>query len=288
LTGGEAARHDIWLHGGGGLRGRGRRGWRVYDGACACQKTATSSVVSRSINRLNVFRLPLSRRIGGARILPNPVTPGMLDVMLALWWVRGTTVAKIWRAIPPILPCSANMAADGVPEGLNASRDAIGARDCLAQGDHPERAWRSLPLQRCGSRDREETFSTRPLLEASPRTWSGYVLFRRARSWMLQLRFNDENKRRGARSGSRRSWTRLPWPVTRSSRSRRQQRRKCRSLFGHTKDEGTFFIATDAKFGVFTEEDLKHSAPARWRLERSDALIAALRKTKSLARRPRN
>jgi para-nitrobenzyl esterase len=50
-------------------------------------------------------------------------------------------------------------------------------------------------------------------------------------------------------------------------------------LIGHTKDEGTFFIATDAKFGAFDEADLQHRAKVM-APGRADELIAALRGAK--------
>jgi para-nitrobenzyl esterase len=51
-------------------------------------------------------------------------------------------------------------------------------------------------------------------------------------------------------------------------------------LIGHTRDEGTFFIATDSKFGQFTREDLLGRAPIMAR-RHAAPLVAALE-----ARRP--
>jgi para-nitrobenzyl esterase len=50
-------------------------------------------------------------------------------------------------------------------------------------------------------------------------------------------------------------------------------------LIGHTKDEGTFFVGTDPKFGKFSEDDLRERANAM-ASGKAEGLVAALRRAK--------
>ena len=73
----------VWLHGGGFVAGSSS--WDVYDGAALARD---GGVVVVSLNhRLNVFGYLYLGDLAGGQYLQSG-NAGMLDVMLALWWVR--------------------------------------------------------------------------------------------------------------------------------------------------------------------------------------------------------
>src|SRR5262245_34519911 len=73
----------VWLHGGGFAAGSAS--WPVYDGTALARN---GDVVVVSINhRLNVFGYLFLGDLVGAEYLQSG-NAGMLDIMLAIWWVR--------------------------------------------------------------------------------------------------------------------------------------------------------------------------------------------------------
>jgi para-nitrobenzyl esterase len=87
---GHAARRPVmvWLHGGGFSSGSG--GFKIYDGT---HLSATHDVVVVTVNhRLNAFGFLFLPDIGGARYA-QASNVGMLDIVLALEWVRDNAAA---------------------------------------------------------------------------------------------------------------------------------------------------------------------------------------------------
>ena len=73
----------VWLHGGGFSSGSGD--WLLYDGA---RLAASQDVVVVTVtHRLNVFGYLYLPEIGGAKYAQS-TNVGMLDIVLALDWVR--------------------------------------------------------------------------------------------------------------------------------------------------------------------------------------------------------
>jgi para-nitrobenzyl esterase len=260
----------IWLHGGGFAAGSA--GWPVCDGAALARN---GDVVVVSLNhRLNVFGFLYLGELAGPEYAQSG-NAGMLDVMLALWWVRDN-IAKFGGN-------PADVTVFGESGGGLKVSTLLAMRS--ARGLLHKAIIQSGPGVRCLSKDAAAATARNILHEAGLELPQDMERLHSLPASALVSAAIAVQRREQAAG---RSFALAPVmdaitmaghpfePVAAATGA------KVSLLVGHTKDEGTFFIATDAKFGVFTEEDLKQRAGAM-APGKSDALIAALSKTKPRA-----
>jgi para-nitrobenzyl esterase len=253
----------IWLHGGGFAAGSA--GWPVYDGAALARNGDTVVV---SINhRLNVFGYLYLGELAGPEFLQSG-NAGMLDIMLAIWWVRDN--------IAHFGGDASNVTVFGESGGGLKVSTLLAMRS--ARGLVHKAIIQSGPGVRCLSRE-TATENARAVLAEAGISLPGdleklRVLPARA---LADAAVAAQGK---AAAAGRQLWLAPvmdgmtmaghPFdPVATPSAA------KVPLMIGHTSDEGTFFIATDPKFGSFAHEDVVARAEAMAR-GKAKALLDAL------------
>lgn len=253
----------VWLHGGGFVAGSAS--WPVYDGAALARN---GDVVVVSINhRLNALGNLYLGDLAGMEYLQSG-NAGMLDIMLAIWWVRDNI---------------ANFGGD--PRNVTIFGESGGGlkvSTLLAmrspRGLVHKAIIQSGPGVRCLSRE-AATENTRAILEELKLSLPRDIQKLRELPASALTGAATEAQRK-ATAGGRQLWLAPvmdgltmaghPFDPVASPAAA-----KVPLLIGHTRDEGTFFIATDPKFGKFTRDDLVARAEAMAR-GKSRELIAAL------------
>jgi para-nitrobenzyl esterase len=240
----------IWLHGGG--YAAGSAGWPVSDGA-ALARNGDLVVVSLN-HRLNVFGFLYLGELAGPEYAQSG-NAGMLDIMLAIWWVRDN-IAK-FGGNPADVTVFGESGGGLKVSTLLAMRSARGlVRKAIIQ---------SGPGLRCLAKD-AATAAAKAVLDELELKLPGDI--ERLRSLpanvlvgaAIAVQRREQVARRPIRFAPVMDSITMaghPFePVATPSAA------KVPLLIGHTKDEGTFFIATDEKFGRFSEEDLEQRARA--------------------------
>ncbi len=249
----------VWLHGGGFANGSG--GAAMYDGANLARR---GDVVTVSVNhRLNVFGYLHLAELGGH---PSSGQSGMLDIVLALEWVRdnvsrfggdpanvtiygesggGAKVAML-QAMPPaagLFHRAIIQSGPGVRAVTGEAATAIARRFLAAAGVE------------AGDLGKLATMSPREIQLASESLGEDRLM----RSFSpcidgVALPRHPFDPDAPALSDA--------VPV----------------MIGTNKDEATLFLRGDPRFGSFTEEDVQRHAKAAAG-EKGEALVAALRET---------
>jgi para-nitrobenzyl esterase len=253
----------IWLHGGGFAAGSA--GWPVYDGAALARN---GDVVVVSINhRLNVFGYLYLGELAGPEFLQSG-NAGMLDIMLAIWWVRDN--------IAHFGGDAGNVTVFGESGGGLKVSTLLAMRS--ARGLVHKAIIQSGPGVRCLSRE-AATENARAVLAEAGISLPGDLDKLRTLPAQTLADAAAAVQRKAAAAG-RQFWLAPvmdgmtmaghPFdPVATPSAA------KVPLMIGHTRDEGTFFIATDPKFGSFTREDVVARAEAMAR-GKAKALLAAI------------
>jgi para-nitrobenzyl esterase len=254
----------IWLHGGG--YAAGSAGWPVYDGA-ALAKNGDVVVVSLN-HRLNVFGFLYLGELAGPEYAQSG-NAGMLDIMLAIWWVRDNIA--MFGGNP------ADVTIFGESGGGLKVSTVLAMRS--ARGLVHKAIIQSGPGVRCLTKDAATAAATSLLAQAGLKLPEDIERLRSLPASTLVEAAVAVQRREQAAGRSFQlapvmdSITMAAHPFDPAATATAA---KVPLLIGHTKDEGTFFIATDAKFGAFNEEDLKQRADAM-APGKSEALIAALK-----------
>jgi para-nitrobenzyl esterase len=253
----------VWLHGGGFAAGSAS--WPICDGAALARN---GDVVVVSINhRLNAFGyLYLGDLVGGAYLQSG--NAGMLDIMLAIWWVRDN-IANFGGD-------PGNVTVFGESGGGLKVSTLLTMRS--ARGLVHKAIIQSGPGVRCLTRE-TATENTRAILEelklSLPRDLQ--KLHELPAAALIESAAAAQRK---ADAAGRPLWLA---PVMDGMTMAGHPFDPVASptaamvplLIGHTRDEGTFFIATNPKFGNFTRADLMERAKSMAR-EKAAALVAAL------------
>jgi len=253
----------IWLHGGGFVAGSAS--WPVYDGAALARN---GEIVVVSINhRLNALGYLYLGDLAGMEYLQSG-NAGMLDIMLAIWWVRDNIAS--FGGDP------GNVTIFGESGGGLKVSTLLAMRS--ARGLVHKAVIQSGPGVRCLSRE-AATDNTRAILEELKLSLPEDLQKLRELPARALIEAATEAQRKATLAG-RQLWLAPvmdgltmaghPFDPVASPIAA-----KVPLLVGHTRDEGTFFIATDPKFGKFTREDLSTRA-ANMTREKAGALIAAL------------
>jgi para-nitrobenzyl esterase len=253
----------IWLHGGGFTAGSA--GWPVYDGAALARN---GDVVVVSINhRLNVFGYLYLGELAGPEFLQSG-NAGMLDIMLAIWWVRDN--------IAHFGGDAGNVTVFGESGGGLKVSTLLAMRS--ARGLVHKAIIQSGPGVRCLSRE-AATENARAVLAEAGISLPGDLDKLRALPAAALVEAAASAQRKAAASG-RQLWVapvmdgmtmgEHPFDPVATS-----QAAKVPLMIGHTRDEGTFFIATDPKFGSFTREDVVARSEAMAR-GKAKAMLEAL------------
>ena len=251
----------VWLHGGGFAAGSA--GWPVYDGASLARR---GDVVVVSLNhRLNVLGYLYLGDLAGGQYLQSG-NAGMLDIMLAIWWVRDN--------IAHFGGDPGNVTVFGESGGGLKVSTLLAMRS--ARGLIHKAIIQSGPGVRCLSREAATENAKAVLAEL------GLTLPRDLEKLLdtpaAELVTAAASAQKKGLANGRQLWLspvmdgmtmgEHPFdPVATSLAA------KVPLLIGHTRDEGTFFIAADARFGTFTREDALARANAMAR--DASALIAA-------------
>jgi para-nitrobenzyl esterase len=253
----------VWLHGGGFAAGSAS--WPVYDGAALARN---GDVVVVSINhRLNAFGYLYLGDLAGMEYLQSG-NAGMLDIMLAIWWVRDN-IAN-FGGDPGNITIFGESGGGLKVSTLLAMRSARGlVHKAIIQ---------SGPGVRCLSRE-AATENTRAILEELRLSLPRDLQKLRELPAAALIEAATEAQRKATAAG-RQLWLAPvmdgmtmaghPFDPVASPAAA-----KVPLLVGHTRDEGTFFIATDPKFGRFTLDDLMARAETTAR-EKARALVAVL------------
>jgi para-nitrobenzyl esterase len=257
----------VWLHGGAYAAGSGS--WPVYDGAALAKK---GDVVVVSINhRLNVFGYLYLGQLAGMEFAQSG-NAGMLDIVLALMWVRDH--------IGFFGGDRANVTLFGESGGGFKVATLMGM--LAAKNLYHKAIIQSGPGVRCMSRE-QATGTAKAILAELGLTLPGDVA--RLREVPSRAMIDAAAAAQKKLSGSVPSLFLSPVtdgvtvlahpfdPVASTSCA------KVPLLIGHTKDEGTFFLASDPKWGHFAEGDLEARARILAR-DKADAVLAALRAEK--------
>jgi para-nitrobenzyl esterase len=258
----------IWLHGGGFAAGSA--GWPVYDGA-ALARNGDLVVVSLN-HRLNVFGYLYLGELAGPEFLQSG-NAGMLDIMLAIWWVRDN--------IAHFGGDPGNVTVFGESGGGLKVSTLLAMRS--ARGLVHKAIIQSGPGVRCLSREAATENARAVLAEAGISLPADLEKLRRLPARALVEAATSAQKK--AAAAGRQLWLAPvmdgvtmaghPFdPVATPAAA------KVPLMIGHTRDEGTFFIATDPKFGAFTREDVTARAEAVAR-GKAKALLDALDRVSS-------
>ena len=255
----------IWLHGGGFAAGSSS--WPVYDGT-ALARNGDLVVVSLN-HRLNVFGFLYLGDLAGPAFAQSG-NLGMLDIMLAIWWVRDN-IANFGGD-------PANVTVFGESGGGLKVSTLLAMRS--ARGLIHKAIIQSGPGVRCLSRE-TATAAAREILRELKLELPAEIDKLRTIPGQELIEATVTVQRR-EQAGGRTFWLAPvmdsltmaghPFePVAATTAA------KVPLLIGHTKDEGTFFVATDPRFGTFTEADLAQRAGNS---HQSKALLEALRSAK--------
>lgn len=257
----------VWLHGGGFAAGSAS--WPVYDGAAFARD---GDLVIVSLNhRLNVFGFLYLGEIAGPEFVQSG-NLGMLDIMLALWWVRDN-IANFGGD-------PGNVTVFGESGGGLKVSTLLGMRS--ARGIIHKAIIQSGPGIRCLSKEAATAVAKAILSELNLSLPADLARLRALPAHELVAAAHTVQRHEQA--AGRAFWLAPvmdsltmaghPFdPVAASTAA------KVPLLIGHTKDEGTFFIAGDPKFGTFTEDDLQLRASAG-NAKRSGAVLDCLRRAK--------
>jgi para-nitrobenzyl esterase len=254
----------VWLHGGG--YAAGSASWPVCDGA---RLAKDGDVVVVSINhRLNVFGFLFLADMAGMEYAQSG-NAGTLDILLALLWVRDNAAA------------------------LGGDRNNItifgesggGMKVCTLLAMRATRTYihkaivQSGPQLRCLSRERA-TATARAILAELGLSLPG-DLKRLQEIPAHDLVAAALAARESAQGASRNGWlspvmdnfamAAHPFDPTAPALSM-----QIPLMIGHTKDEGTFFLLNDPRFGRFTDDDLQARAESI-APSRGKSLVGALR-----------
>ena len=257
----------IWLHGGGFAAGSAS--WPVYDGA-ALARNGDLVVVSLN-HRLNVFGFLYLGDIAGPEFVQSG-NLGMLDIMLAIWWVRDN-IANFGGD-------PGNVTIFGESGGGLKVSTLLGMRS--ARGLVHKAVVQSGPGVRCLSKE-VATATAKEILKELELELPADIAKLRTLPAKELIAASVAVQRREQAAG-RAFWlapvmdsltmASHPFdPVAASTAAR------VPLMIGHTKDEGTFFIATDPKFGKFTQDDL-HERARSPKTSRSNAILKALSEAK--------
>ena len=255
----------VWLHGGG--YAAGSASWPVYDGATLARN---GDVVVVSLNhRLNVFGYLYLGELAGMEYAQSG-NAGMLDILLALLWVRDNAAA--------IGGDRNNITLFGESGGGMKVSTLLAMR---ATRTYIHKAIvQSGPMVRCLSRERATETAKAILAELAlelPRDIKRLQELP-ADEIVAAARRAQEKRASGMRGAAWLSpvmddFAMAAHPFDPVAPA---QAAKIPLLIGHTKDEGTFFLLNEPKLGHFTEEDLKSRAQAL-APGKADALVEALR-----------
>lgn len=258
----------VWLHGGG--YSAGSASWPVYDAASLARDR---DVVVVSVNhRLNVFGYLYLGELAGMEYAQSG-NAGILDILLALLWVRDHAGAIGGdRNNITLFGESGGGMKVSVLLAMRATRTYI--HKAIIQ---------SGPSVRCLSRERATETAKSILAELGLTLPSDIKRLQDvpAADLVAAARRAQEKSAPGMRGVAwlspvmdQFSMAAHPFdPVAPGLAA------KIPLLIGHTKDEGTFFLLNDPKFGQFTEDDLKSRARAV-APGKADALIEALREAR--------
>lgn len=254
----------IWLHGGGFVAGSAA--WPVYDGARLAEK---GDVVVVSINhRLNVFGFLHLAELAGAEFLQSG-NAGMSDILLAIWWVRDN--------IGRFGGDPANVTIFGESGGGLKVSTLLAMRS--ARGLVHKAIIQSGPGTRCLSREAATANARAILSELAVELPRDIAMLREIPAQAL-VKAAEAAQKKAAVVG-RSLWlapvlddmtiAEHPFEPEATPLAARVP-----LLIGHTRDEGTFFVATDKRFGSFTADDA--SARARTMAgDKAPAVLAALK-----------
>ncbi len=257
----------IWLHGGGFVAGSAR--WPVYDGASLARD---GDVVVVSLNhRLNIFGFLYLGDIAGAEFAQSG-NAGMLDIMLAIWWVRDN-IAKFGGD-------PGNVTVFGESGGGLKVSTLLAMRS--ARGLVHKAIIQSGPGIRCLSKDAASATAQAILGELGLNLPDDLERLRTIPAHALVAAAMTVQRREQA--AGRSFWLAPVMDgITMAAHPFEPKAvdavAKVPLLIGHTKDEGTFFIATEAQFGTFGEADLQQRA-RNMAPRQADALVAELKRAK--------
>ena len=257
----------VWLHGGGFAAGSAS--WPVYDGAALARN---GDVVVVSINhRLNALGYLYLGDLAGVEYLQSG-NAGMLDIMLAIWWVRDN-IANFGGD-------PGNVTIFGESGGGLKVSTLLAMRS--ARGLVHKAIIQSGPGVRCLSRE-TATENARAILEQLKLSLPDDLQKLRILPAPTLIEAATEAQRKAAANGRQLWLAPVMDGVTMAGHPfdpvASPAAAKVPLLIGHTRDEGTFFIATDPKFGTFTRDDLAARAKSMAR-EKAGALIAALERNR--------
>jgi len=253
----------VWLHGGGFAAGSAS--WPVYNGAALARN---GDVVVVSINhRLNVFGYLYLGDLAGMEYLQSG-NAGMLDIMLALWWLRDN--------IAHFGGDAGNVTVFGESGGGLKVSTLLAMRS--ARGLVHKAIIQSGPGIRCLSRETATENARAILNELGLSLPKDLATLREMPAGRLVEAATAAQRK--ATAEGRQLWLAPvmdgmtmgghPFePVANPLAA------KVPLLIGHTRDEGTFFIATDPKFGKFAREDVMARAETMAR-GKAKELVAAL------------
>ncbi|MBV9332342.1 MAG: carboxylesterase/lipase family protein, partial [Alphaproteobacteria bacterium] len=254
----------VWLHGGGFVAGSA--GWPVYDGA---RLAARGDVVVVSLNhRLNVFGFLHLAELGGSEFLQSG-NAGMLDVMLAIWWVRDN--------IGRFGGDAGNVTVFGESGGGLKVSTLLAMRS--ARGLVHKAIIQSGPGLRCLNSKTATENAQAILSELGLRLPQDADGLRELPAERIAAAAKSAQKK--ATAEGRTFWlSPVMDQVTVAGHPFEPEANalsaKVRLLIGHTRDEGTFFIAGDERCGAFTESELNTRAKAMAG-GKADRLIVALK-----------
>jgi para-nitrobenzyl esterase len=238
----------VWFHGGGFAAGSG--GWPVCNGAALARQ---GDIVVITVNhRLNVFGYLYLGELAGMEYAQSG-NAGMLDLLTALLWVRDNV--RAFGGDP------ANVTIFGESGGGLKVSTMLAMP--AAKGLFHRAIIQSGPGVRCQTRP-EATQTAKAILAKLSLSLPGDMekLLGVPAPDLVAAAFCVQQEMGGPGRGGRLApvtdgFTVLTHPFDPAAA---QSAAKIPLLIGHTKDEGTFFIASDTKFGAFTEDDLKTRA----------------------------
>lgn len=255
----------IWFHGGGYAAGSGS--WPVYDCASLARR---GDVVVVSVNhRLNVFGYFFLGELAGMEYVQSG-NAGMTDLLLAIMWVRDHISAF-----------------GGDPHNVTLFGESGGGfkvSTLLAMPSTKNIIHKAIiqsgPGVRCLTREAATESAHAILTELGLTMPKDIERLRQIPASNLVAAAHSVQAKMGPA-------LRMPWlaPVMDGVTMPAQPfepkapavAAKIPLLVGHTRDEGTFFLAADPQFGRFGEDDLTARAKAIAG-DRAGALLAALRK----------
>ena len=250
----------VWLHGGGFANGSG--GAAMYDGEALARR---GDVVMVTVNhRLNVFGYLHLGEFGGH---PSSGEAGMLDIVLALEWVRDN-IAKLRRRSGQRhhLRRERRRREGRHPAGHAAPRRGLFHRAIIQSGPGLKAVSRESATKYARALPGSAGHQARRTRQA------GGGLRRRNPGRGGQGRAAQRHRRLQPLRGRRRAAARSVHPDAPAVS------KDVPVMIGTNKDEATLFLFADPRFGEYTDEDLAKRAQ-RVAGDRAAALIAAARET---------